>query len=199
MPTFAPNRAMGPALAISAVLMAPLMALACLAAAAPAQAQSPAQSHGRHSYGPPPVRDARVVVTYGQPTAYDYDYSYGRTGVGAPNWEARARTYAATGAAATGHDDRGRRYDRPYRPDRFAYLYRPRHDTLPPGYAHDRGGRYGYSPQPRARTWQGYRDDHGYQDDRPRGSVRYEQRREYRYERRSSRRECDCEPYLYDR
>ncbi len=180
------------------------LAALTLAAATPAAAQyrgsyhPPAPAYAPHgSYGQAWGRaDSRVVVTYGQPSPYDYGYSYGRAGVGTVVPEGETRVYAATGAAATGRDGYGyghygdRHYQPPRAHDGFAYRYRQRHDGYDRGY--DRGGRYGYSP------YQGYRDEYGYQDDRPR-TVR--SRRSDRHEvREVRRRDCDCaDVYMYDR
>lgn len=178
------------------------LAALTLTAATPAAAQyrDPYRDHRppAQAYG---YSDSRVVVTYGQPTAYDYGYSYQRTGVAAAVGE--TRVYAATGAAATGrggyghdaHGYSGASYYQPPRPhDRYAYRYRQRHDSHDRTY--DRGGRYGYS------GYQGYRDEHGYQDDRPR-SARRDDRSDTRYARPGRyerRRDCDCsDVYMYDR
>ena len=186
------------------------LAALALAAATPAAAQyrgsyhPPAPAYAPHgSYGQAWGRaDSRVVVTYGQPSPYEYGYSYGRAGVETVIREGGTRVYAATGVAATGrdgHDPYGDYYgDRQYQPPRphdgFSYRYRQRHDGYGRGYdrGYDRGGRYGYSP------YQGYRDEYGYQDDRPRsGRARRSDRYEYREVRR---RDCDCaDVYLYDR
>lgn len=206
MSTSRPVRAPTPGTLTLGIGLAALM----LAAAAPAAAQyrgsyhPPAPTYAPHgSYGQAWGRaDSRVVVTYGQPSPYDYGYSYGRAGVGAAVYEGETRVYAATGAAATGRDGYGYAgygygggYYQPPRPhDGYDYRYRQRHDSY--GRTHDRGydrgGRYGYSP------YQGYRDEYGYQDDRPR-SVRA--RRSDRYEVREVRRRgCDCaDVYMYDR
>lgn len=184
-----------------------VLAALALAAATPAAAQyrgsyhPPAPAYAPHgSYGQAWGRaDSRVVVTWGQPSPYDYGYSYPRTGAAGAVYEGETRVYAATGAAATGRDgygdygDYGDRHYQPPRPhDGFSYRYRQRHDAYGRGYGRDRGGRYGYSAD------QGYRDEYGYQDDRPRG-VR--SRRSDRYEYREVRRRgCDCaDVYLYDR
>lgn len=183
------------------------LAALMLAAAAPAAAQyrdhrPPAQAYASYgSYGQSYGRaDSRVVVTYGQPSPYDYGYSYPRTGAAGAVYEGETRVYAATGAAATGQDGYGYYGDTYYQPPRahdgYAYRYRQRHDSY--GRTHDRGydrgGRYGYS------GYQGYRDEYGYQDDRPRSAPRrdrYDDRRDRRYDRH---RDCDCsDVYMYDR
>jgi len=197
-------------------LVAGLAALTLAAAATPATAQyrdhyrPPAQAYGSYGYSQSYGRaDTRVIVTYGQPSPYDYGYSYPRTGAAGAVYEGETRVYAATGAAATGRDGYG--YDdygygggyyQPPRPhDRYAWRYRQRHDSYGRGYdrGYDRGGRYGYS------RYQGYRDDYGYQDDRPRSDHRrdrdrYDDRHDRRDRRDDRRRDCDCsDVYMYDR
>jgi hypothetical protein len=184
------------------------LAALTLAAAAPAAAQyrdhrPPAQAYGSYSsygYGQSYGRaDTRVVVTYGQPSPYDYGYSYPRTGAAGAVYEGETRVYAATGAAATGRDGYGYYGDTYYQPprrhDRYAWRDRRRHDSYGRGddRGYDRGGRYGYS------RYQGYRDEYGYQDDRPRSDHRRDHydRQDRRYDRR---RDCDCsDVYMYDR
>lgn len=181
------------------------LAVLTLAAATPAAAQyrtygPPAPAYASYgSYGQTYGRaDTRVVVTYGQPSPYDYGYSYPRTGAAGAVYEGETRVYAATGAAATGQDGYGYyggSYYQPPRPhDGYAYRYRQRHERYGRDHdrGYDRGGRYGYS------RYQGYRDEYGYQDDRPRSDHRRDHdRRDRRYDRR---RDCDCsDVYMYDR
>lgn len=112
--------------------------------------------------------------TYGQPY---YPGADARRWIG----EAQTRAYAATGDQADGH----------------GYVPRP---IVPQ--AHDRGGRYGYSPGPYRRhvpaPRYGYRDDWGYQDDRP--PSRFRSARSWRQGQAVAARECACDDgYLYDR
>ncbi len=167
-------------------------------------------SYSQNSYSRGYARsEGRVMITYEAPSPYDYGYSYGRAGVSGPVYEGETRVYAATGAAATGRSgygydygygyDHGGRgevwYQPPRQPDRYAWRYRQRHDGYGDRHdrSYDRGGRYGYS------VYQGYRDEYGYQDDRPRPARhRGYERREDRYDRR--RHDCGCaDVYLYDR
>ena len=197
---------------------------ACAALAAPTLAQTwggdaygqgYSRSYSQNSYSQSRYSqgyarsEGRVVIAYDAPSPYDYGYSYGRSGVSGPVYEGETRVYAATGAAATGrsgygYDDRygydhgGRGevwYQPPRQHDRYAWRDRQRHDGYGDRYdrGYDRGGRYGYS------VYQGYRDEYGYQDDRPR-SARHRgyERRDDRYHRR--RHDCGCaDVYLYDR
>jgi|GEM_PF-669474 hypothetical protein len=211
MPTPRSFRALTPrTLALGAGLAALTLAAATPAAAQyrdqyrpPVQAYASYGSYGQ-SYG---RADTRVVVTYGQPSPYDYGYSYPRTGAAGAVYEGETRVYAATGAAATGrgsygYDDYGYGggyYQSPRPHDGYAYRYRQRHDSYGRGHDrdYDRGGRYGYS------RYQGYRDEYGYQDDRPRSDHRrdrYDDRYDRRDRRYDRRRDCDCsDVYMYDR
>ena len=185
------------------------LAALTLAAAAPAAAQyrdyrPPAPGYASYgSYGQTYGRaDTRVVVTYGQPSPYDYGYSYPRTGAATAVYEGETRVYAATGAAATGRAGYGyyggsyyggSYYQPPRQHDRYAWRDRQRHDRYGDRHdrGYDRGGRYGYS------RYQGYRDEYGYQDDRPRPAYRRDRYDDRRYDRR---RGCDCpDVYMYDR
>ena len=81
------------------------LAVLTLAAATPAAAQyrtygPPAPAYASYgSYGQTYGRaDTRVVVTYGQPSPYDYGYSYPRTGAAGAVYEGETRVYAAAGA-----------------------------------------------------------------------------------------------------
>lgn len=201
-------RALTPrALALGAGLAALTLAAATPVAAQYRDHRPPAQAYTSYgSYGQSYSRaDSRVVVTYGQPSPYDYGYSYPRTGAAGAVYEGETRVYAATGAAATGRDGYGYGYysDSYYQPPRphdgYAYRYRQRHDSYGRDYhrGYDRGGRYGYS------RYQGYRDEYGYQDDRPRSDHRrdhYDDRYDRRDRRYDRRRDCDCsDVYMYDR
>lgn len=125
------------------------------------------------------VAGTASAQTYGQPV---YLNAYGRPVGGTPLSEVETRSYVGTGYWADGYSDR------------------PMVHVPAPGYGHRYGhGRYGYSYgsrryDPPART--GYRDEWGYNDDRPLSA----QRGSYdRYPRRHDR-DCGCgDVYLYDR
>ena len=126
-------------------------------------------------YAPPP-RPAPYTSynAHGVNSAHVTGYSYGYGGVGAP--------YATTYAYGYGHA-------------RPVYGYS--------GYGHyDRGGRYGYSQGHRYDERRpGYRDRHGYHDDRPpvRRDYAYDYGYDYGY-RHGYDRDCWCQDvYLYDR
>ena len=119
--------------------------------------------------------------TYGQPL---YLNGYGHPVGGTPLSEVETRSYVETGRWADGNSDR------PY-----VYVpspgYRQGYGHGRHGHRHDRGyGRYGAPSQP------GYRDEWGYNDDRPPSAQRWSG------EERSRRRDrgCGCsDDYLYDR
>lgn len=106
-----------------------------------------------------------------------------------PRSEAHARTHSRLGAAGDGQGG----VEVPAVPGGWG-----------PSYGRDRGGRYGWSSGPRrwsagrpaATPRPGYRDEWGYQDDRPPSRWRafgYGYGRDYRGR-------CDCpDVYLYDR
>ena len=141
---------------------------------------------------------AASAQTYGQPVYLD---SYGRPVGGSPLSEVETRSYVETGRWAGGYSDQphvyvpGPGYGQTYG---AAYGY-GRHDSgrYGHGYGHrsghgsDRGyGRYGRPSQG------GYRDEWGYNDDRPPSARGWsEDRRSYRDDR-----DCGCgDAYLYDR
>ena len=140
--------------------------------------------------------------TWGQPVYLD---AWGRPVGGTPLSEVETRSYVGTGRWADGYSDRprvyvpapgyGQGYGRGY-----SYDQRYGHDR---GYRHDRGygrrrhghGHYDhrrYDP----RSQSGYRDEWGYNDDRPPSARRWSD------DRRSGRHDRDCgcgDVYLYDR
>ncbi|MGV8928760.1 MAG: hypothetical protein ACOH1E_03330 [Brevundimonas sp.] len=125
--------------------------------------------------------------TWGQPV---YLNAYGRPVGGSPLSEVETRSYVTTGRWADGYSDRpqvyvpGPRYGQNYG---YGYGYgRAGH-----GHRYDRSDRR-YDPPSRP----GYRDEWGYNDDRPPSAQRgsYDQRG-YRHDR-----DCGCsDVYLYDR
>lgn len=141
---------------------------------------------------------AASAQTYGQPV---YLNAYGRPVGGSPLSEVETRSYVETGRWADGYSDRPRvfvpgpgygqghgsahgygRYDS----GRYGHGYGHRS-----GHGYDRGyGRYGRPSQA------GYRDEWGYNDDRPPSARGWsEDRRSYRDDR-----DCGCsDVYLYDR
>jgi hypothetical protein len=142
---------------------------------------------------------AASAQTYGQPV---YLNAGGRPVGGSPLSEVETRSYVETGRWADGYSDRPQvyvpapGYGRPY----VSYGSGYRH----PGYrsydAQRYGYRYGYrydsrryDPAPRP----GYRDEWGYNDDRPRSSWRGRNDRSYRHR---DDRGCGCaDVYFYDR
>ena len=148
---------------------------------------------------PPPSRAVWGVAAYGQPVyGRPYGYPPGYAGPGTPLSEIETQAYVRTGENADGYAHYGYggypsawRYDgygqgygySRYRED---YAYRDR----------DRGHRYG--GQRRERVRQGYRDEWGYQDDRP-PTARGYGRDGYRH-RGDHYDGCGCpDVYLYDR
>ncbi|MFN4296614.1 MAG: hypothetical protein ACK4FB_07200 [Brevundimonas sp.] len=125
----------------------------------------------RHERYDPPQRPAPYTTynSYGVNSAHLTGYSHGYGGVGYPY--ARTRSYSYT-------------YSQP------THGYRQ--------YGYDRGGRYGYSRSySHDQRQPGYRDRHGYHDDRPpiRHRAEYRYDNDYRYDR-----DCYCQDvYLYDR
>lgn len=126
---------------------------------------------------------AASAQTYGQPV---YLNAYGRPVGGTPLSEVETRSYLGTGYWADGYSDRPRVY------------------VPAPGYGRDYGHGYsrghrnygrGYSRYD-APSQSGYRDEWGYNDDRPPSSRRWsDDGRARRYER-----DCSCsDVYLYDR
>jgi hypothetical protein len=140
---------------------------------------------------------AASAQTWGQPV---YLNSYGRPVGGSPLSEVETRSYVETGRWADGYSDR------PY-----VYVPAPGHHYGYGDYSHGHGGRYGdgryrsdrryghgyyghdrYDPPSRP----GYRDEWGYNDDRPPSVRRWSDDRRHR--RRD--RDCGCgDVYLYDR
>lgn len=111
--------------------------------------------------------------TWGQPV---YLNGYGRPVGGTPLSEVETRSYVETGRWADGYSDR------PY--------------VVVPGQAYGRRG-YGagqrYDRGGPRRPYQGYRDEWGYNDDRPRASYSWSRDR-------GGEGRCDCpDVYLYDR
>ena len=120
---------------------------------------------------------AAAAQTSGQPV---YLNAWGQPVGGTPLSEVETRSYVRTGRWADGYSDR------------------PQVHVPAPGYGRSRHG-YGYSP-PRTRydrpARPGYRDEWGYNDDRPPPARGWsEDRRSRRYDR-----DCGCgDVYLYDR
>ena len=141
--------------------------------------------------------ETAAAQTYGQPV---YLNAYGRPVGGTPLSEVETRAYVGTGRWADGYSDRPTVYV-PAPGYGQPYSYR--------GYGHDYGrygygreyGRYGYSSgygqrryDPPSRS--GYRDEWGYNDDRPPSAQRGS------YDRRTRRYDGDCgcgDVYFYDR
>lgn len=118
---------------------------------------------------------AASAQTWGQPI---YLNGYGRPVGGTPLSEVETRSYVETGRWADGYADR-------------PYVRVPGGDYRYEGYGGER--RYGHRGPRYDRPYQGYRDEWGYNDDRPRAS--------YSWSRDRGRdRRCDCpDVYLYDR
>ncbi len=135
---------------------------------------------------------AASALTYGQPI---YLNAYGRPVGGTPLSEVETRSYVQTGRWADGYSDRPQvyvpapGYGAPY----ATRGHRPGYDRN----RHDHG--YGYT-SPRGRYERpgraGYRDEWGYNDDRPPSARGWsDDRRARRYDR-----DCGCgDVYLYDR
>ena len=120
--------------------------------------------------------------SWGQPIYVD---GWGRPVGGAPLSEVETRSYVDTGRWADGYTDR-------------PHVVVPYPGRPARGYGHGhrhRGHGYGYGYRSSgARPYQGYRDEWGYQDDRPRPGRRGYVDRGRRYE------DCGCgDVYLYDR
>lgn len=139
---------------------------------------------------------AASAQTYGQPI---YLNAYGRPVGGTPLSEVETRPYVETGRWADGYSDRPQvyvtapGYGRPYA--RYASGYR-----YPDYRASGYGGGYGYGYGQRrydAPSRPGYRDQWGYNDDRPPSASRG---RSDRGERYRSDHGCGCaDVYFYDR
>lgn len=110
---------------------------------------------------PPPARAVWGVAAYGQPVyGRPYGYPPGYAGPGTPLSETETEAYVRTGENADGYSHYGYGgYPSAYRHDGHGQAY---------GYSRYREG-YGYRGDGyrRARVRQGYRDEGGYQDDRP--------------------------------
>lgn len=131
---------------------------------------------------------AASAQTYGQPV---YLNAYGRPVGGTPLSEVETRSYVATGRWADGYSERPRVYI-PAHGYGQSYGYGYGHGYgQGHGYSHDRGYRR-YDPPSRP----GYRDEWGYNDDRPPSARRgASDRRGHRHDR-----DCGCsDVYLYDR
>lgn len=150
---------------------------------------------------------AASAQTYGQPI---YLNAYGRPVGGTPLSEVETRSYVETGRWADGYSDRPQVYvpapgdGRPYVSYRGGYgysdgragrAYDSRHGYGYGGYGYGGdyryGGRYDAPPRP------GYRDEWGYNDDRPPSSWRGRSSRDYGHRHD---RDCGCpDVYFYDR
>ena len=133
------------------------------------------------------LADVAVAQSYapswGQPIYVD---GWGRPVGGTPLSEVETRSYVDTGRWADGYTDQPYVVV-PYPGGRPSYGYGrgPRHRAY--GYGH---GYQSYGGRP----YQGYRDEWGYQDDRPRPGRRGYVDRGRRYD------DCGCgDVYLYDR
>lgn len=133
---------------------------------------------------------AASAQTYGQPV---YLNAYGRLVGGSPLSEVETRSYVATGLRADGYSDRpqvhvpapgyGQGYGYDHGRDRYSHGY---------GRGNGSYGNRRYDPSSRP----GYRDEWGYNDDRPPSARRWTD------DGRSRRRDRDCgcsDVYLYDR
>jgi len=134
---------------------------------------------------------AASAQTYGQPV---YLNAYGRPVGGTPLSEVETRSYVATGYRADGYSDRPQvDVPAPGSGDGYGnHGYARRYDD-------GRRGR-GYERYPRGRhdapSQSGYRDEWGYNDDRPSSSRRWS---DDGGARRHTR-DCGCpDVYLYDR
>ena len=134
---------------------------------------------------------AASAQTYGQPV---YLNAWGRPVGGTPLSEVETRSYVGTGYWADGYSDRPRVYVPP-----------PGYGRAHGSHGYDRGydnGRHGrgYDRYPRGRydapSQSGYRDEWGYNDERPPSTRRWsDSGRDRRHER-----DCGCsDVYLYDR
>lgn len=165
-------------------------ALAAVLVADAASAQSGRYSGHDGSRPPAPIEawgqsDWRPAYGYG-PYGPASTYAYGAGG--ASLGEARGRVYVYSRQAGYVRYEGGPSYD--YAPGYGydgGYRRYDFYDAVRGGHAYDRGGRYGYSPSYRER---GYRDEGGYNDDRPRTAPGYGRgdRRHY-----SGRGYCRCD------
>lgn len=149
------------------------------------------------------IAGAASAQTYGQPI---YLNAYGRPVGGTPLSEVETRSYVGTGRWADGYSDRPQvyvpapGYGAPYTAYDQGYGYghgrddhRYRYGRGHQGYGHGYDARRGRS-DPRSRS--GYRDEWGYNDDRPPSAQRWsDDGRSRRHDR-----DCGCsDVYLYDR
>lgn len=141
---------------------------------------------------------AASAQTYGQPI---YLNAYGRPIGGSPLSEVETRSYVETGRWADGYSDRPQvyvpapGYGRPYASYGSGY----RSYGYGGGYRYGSGEGYRYSSARRyeAPPRPGYRDEWGYDDDRPPSAWRgRSERRDYH----DHDRDCGCpDVYFYDR
>lgn len=128
---------------------------------------------------------AASAQTYGQPIYLD---AYGRPVGGSPLSEVETRSHLGTGLWADGYSDRPQVYvSAPGYGQGYGYSHSHGY-----GRGHSNYGHRGYDRPSRP----GYRDEWGYNDDRPPSSRRWSD------DGRSRRRDRDCgcsEVYLYDR
>lgn len=137
--------------------------------------------------------------TYGQPI---YLNAYGRPVGGTPLSEVETRSYVGTGRWADGYSDRPRvyvpapGYGRPY--TQYGSGYRSSGYGYGYGYGHGGYGRnYRYGARYDAPPRPGYRDEWGYNDDRPPSAWRGRSERSDRYR---DDRGCGCpDVYFHDR
>lgn len=146
---------------------------------------------------------AASAQTWGQPV---YLNAYGRPVGGTPLSEVETRSYVQTGRWADGYSDRPRvyvpapGYGAPYAAYDHRYGYGPGrdgnrygYDRGHHGYGHGYDARRGRSDPP---SRPGYRDEWGYDDDRPPSARRWPDGGRSR----SHDRDCGCgDVYLYDR
>lgn len=144
---------------------------------------------------------AASAQTYGQPVYLD---SWGRPVGGSPLSEVETRAYVGTGRWADGYSDRpqvhvpapyGRRYGYAHGPDRYGYGYDYGYGY---GQGYVRGDRLHHRRDSRydASAPAGYRDEWGYNDDRPPSAQWRSADRGYR----GQDRDCGCgDVYPYDR
>lgn len=138
---------------------------------------------------------AASAQTWGQPVYLD---AWGRPVGGGPLSEVETRAYVGTGRWADGYSDRpqvhvpapyGQGYGYAQGRDRYGYGYGYGYGRDHPRY--HRGYRR-YDPPSRP----GYRDEWGYNDDRPPSARRWSDDRDYR----GHDRDCGCgDVYPYDR
>lgn len=139
---------------------------------------------------------AASAQTWGQPV---YLNAYGRPVGGTPLSEVETRSYVATGYWADGYSDRptvhvpAPGYGRPYGHRSYG------HGGYSYGYGHGHGHGHGYGHGGRdydRESRSGYRDEWGYNDDRPPTARRGSRDRGWR----GHDRDCGCgDVYFYDR